>query len=95
MVGLDRFVYVYEYLRSRLSRPSCFYHSIAGPKKCPRVDRSKAGRSGFRRGTVFKNFNSFQVMCRTGGEGAKGISCLLVEKEKTPGSNFSTARFLG
>lgn len=29
----------------------------------------------------------YLIMCRTGGEGAKGISCLLVENG-TPGLNF-------
>lgn len=29
----------------------------------------------------------YVVMCRTGGKGAKGISCLVVEKG-TPGLNF-------
>lgn len=28
------------------------------------------------------------VMCRTGGQGSRGISCLLVEKDATPGLSF-------
>ena len=30
----------------------------------------------------------YLVMCRTGGLGPKGISCLLVEKDSTPGLSF-------
>lgn len=30
----------------------------------------------------------YVVMCRTGGQGPKGISCLLVEKDSTPGLSF-------
>jgi len=30
----------------------------------------------------------YVVMCRTGAQGAKGISCLLVEKDSTPGLSF-------
>ena len=30
----------------------------------------------------------YLVMCRTGGQGPKGISCLLVEKDSTPGLSF-------
>merc|ERR1712012_1004621 len=30
----------------------------------------------------------YLVMCRTGGGGPKGISCLLVEKDNTPGLSF-------
>jgi len=30
----------------------------------------------------------YLVMCRTGGSGPKGVSCLLVEKDNTPGLSF-------
>jgi isobutyryl-CoA dehydrogenase len=30
----------------------------------------------------------YVVMCRTGSQGPKGISCLLVEKDSTPGLSF-------
>ena len=30
----------------------------------------------------------YVVMCRTGGSGPKGVSCLLVEKDATPGLSF-------
>ncbi len=47
------YTYSYTYIqRSSLNRPSCFSHSKVGHKKRPRDDRSNAGLSGFRRGTV-------------------------------------------
>jgi hypothetical protein len=39
--------------QSSLSRPSCFYHSKVGLKKCPRDRHSNVRLSGFRRYTVY------------------------------------------